>query len=86
MPKLLRPNVERCFVSVVVVCSAFSFRSFLFIKTTLPLEVNTYLYFFMRHSLSTKKIDEKSFTIGDVIRVLIDDIIVMDIGHRIASI
>ena len=42
--------------------------------------------FFMRHSLSTKKIDEKSFTIGDVIRVLIDDIIVMDIGHRIASI
>ena len=28
------------------------------------------------------KSDEKSFTIRDVIRVLIDDIIVMDIGHR----
>ena len=28
------------------------------------------------------KSDEKSFTIRDIIRVLIDDIIVMDIGHR----
>ena len=42
--------------------------------------------FFYETFFVYKKIDEKSFTIGDVIRVLIDDIIVMDIGHRIASI